>query len=225
MASEPVAAEPIDSTNPVPTAPMGSSAPVPSEPALTSEPASQPIAESVAGLGSQQTTPTATAASEGNTALVERVGDAAKSELAQPLGALLGGGGAAPAPASNPMTQPLGFSSYYERIPESIERTTDAVGAALLDSGGAPHQSANKPVAPPVGPPPPVPGPPVAPAPASYPSSSFLGASGSSADDFQLLFAILLLFSIALLQGGKVSYRREPLRPRSALRLAAERPG
>jgi hypothetical protein len=154
--------------------------------------------------------------------VADAVGGVARA-LSDALGSLLGGG-AAPAPASNPMTQPLGFSSYSERITEFIERTTDAVGGALLGSGEAPLQPANKPGVPPVSPPPAVPGgAPAAPAPASY--SSFLGASDSSADAFQLLFAILLLFSIALLQGGKVSYRREPLRPRSALRLAAERPG
>jgi hypothetical protein len=169
--------------------------------------------------------------------LIETVADVA-SRLVRALGHALGallGGGAAPAPASNlmtqplDMTQPLGFSSYSERVTIFIERTTDAVGGlvgALLGSGEAPHQSANKPGTPPLSSPPAVPGPPGAPgapAPASY--SSFIGASGSSADAFQLLFAILLLFSIALLQGGKLLYRREPLRPRSALRLAVERPG
>jgi hypothetical protein len=160
--------------------------------------------------------------------LIETVADVA-SRLVRALGHALGallGGGAAPAPASNHMTQPLGFSSYSERVTEFIERTTDAVGGALLGSGEAPHQLANKPGTPPLSPPPAVPSPsgaPGAPAPASY--SSFIGASGSSADAFPPLFAILLLFSMALLQGDKLLYRREPLRPRSALRLAVERPG
>jgi hypothetical protein len=67
---------------------------------------------------------------------------------------------------------------------------------------------------------------PIAPGGVAPTSSSYFGASGSSSDALQLPFAILVLISGALLQGGKlVCQRREPLRPHSALQLAAERPG
>ncbi|HEX2181264.1 MAG TPA: hypothetical protein VHH10_03195, partial [Rubrobacteraceae bacterium] len=57
-------------------------------------------------------------------------------------------------------------------------------------------------------------------------SASYFGASGSSSGDQQLPFAVLVVLSVALLQGGKlVCQRCEPLRPRSALQPAVERPG
>jgi hypothetical protein len=72
--------------------------------------------------------------------------------------------------------------------------------------------------------PPPVPAaPPVLPL--AY-SSSLLVASGTAADAFQSLFAVLALFSIALLQGGRLSWlRRESHGPPTAVVLAIERPG
>jgi hypothetical protein len=67
---------------------------------------------------------------------------------------------------------------------------------------------------------------PIAPGGGAPASSSYFGTSMSSATALQLPFAILVLISGALLQGGKfVCQRREPLRPHSALQLAAERPG
>jgi hypothetical protein len=183
--------------------------------------------------------------------LIERVAGV-MGNLTQTLGGLLGGGAAAPDPATNPVAQPAAF--LYERTTGLYERTTEHFGRggelvaqvgqvvqaadeALSSGGGLPNhqqqQAGGEPVAPaePVAPPAaPLPAvPPLAPgggsAPVGY-ASSFLGASGSSADAFQLMFAILILFSVALLQGGKPSWqRREPLRPSSALRLAVERPG
>jgi hypothetical protein len=186
--------------------------------------------------------------------LIERVAGVV-GNLTQTVGEALGallvpGGGGAPDPAGNPVAQPVAF--LYERTTGLYERTTELFGRGgelvgqmaqmvqapdqALSGGGLPNQqqqAGGEPVAPaePVAPPDaPLPAvPPLAPgggsAPVGY-SSSFLGASGSSGDAFQLLFAILILFSVALLQGGKTSWhRREPLRPSSALRLAVERPG
>jgi hypothetical protein len=57
-------------------------------------------------------------------------------------------------------------------------------------------------------------------------STSFLGASGSAPDVFLLLFAVLAVFSVALLQGGRLSWlRRESHGPPTAVVLAIERPG
>jgi hypothetical protein len=183
--------------------------------------------------------------------LVERVANV-MGNLTQALGALLvGGADRAPEPATNnplaqPLAQPLPF--LYERTTELFRGSGELVGQMAqaadeaLGGGGLTNQlqqqakasgepvaPSDEPVAPPAAPIPAVP--PLAPggggsAPVGY-SSSFLSASGSSASDaFQLLFAILVVFSVALLQGGKLSWlRREPLRPSSALRLAVERPG
>jgi hypothetical protein len=176
--------------------------------------------------------------------LVEQVASVV-GNLAQALGALLVlGGGEPPAPATdNPLAQPVAL--LYERTAELFRGGGELVGQmaqaaheALSGGGLANHQqqakASGKPVAPsdePVAPPAaPIPAvPPLAPgggsAPVGY--SSFLGASGSSASDaFQLLFAILVVFSVALLQGGKLSWqRREAHGPPSAPILAIERPG
>src|SRR3712207_7436817 len=49
--------------------------------------------------------------------------------------------------------------------------------------------------------------------------SSVVVGAGSAGDAFQLLFAILVVFSVALLQGGRLSWlRREAHGPPSALR-------
>jgi hypothetical protein len=168
--------------------------------------------------------------------LLERVG-AVVANIAQALddalGMLLPGGGFAPGPASNPVTPSLAFYGLPERATEQFEQAGIAVAnlaqatGGALGAGGSPRPT-DKSFAPPVAPPPdapslPVPIAPGGPAPTS---SSYFGASGSSANALQLPFAILVLISVALLQGGKlVCQRREPLRPHSALQLAAERPG
>jgi hypothetical protein len=165
-------------------------------------------------------------------AVVANVANTAQA-LGDALGTLLPGGGYAPDPASNPVVQPLAFYGLPERGPELFEQAGTAVANLAQAAGGAlgagdsPHPTGKR-FAPPVAPPPdapslPVPIAPGGPAPAS---SSYFGASGSSADALHLPFAVLVLFSVALLQGGKlVCQRREPLRPHSVLQLAAERPG
>jgi hypothetical protein len=55
--------------------------------------------------------------------------------------------------------------------------------------------------------------------------NSLSSGSVSSGSDRELLMAVLVLFSIALLQGKLSWLRREPLRPRAGLQLAIERPG
>jgi hypothetical protein len=111
---------------------------------------------------------------------------------------------------------------------ELIERSAAAVGelaqaaGRALGGGVAPNQ-AGVPATPPAAPPPVPVAPPVPPV--GY-SSSLLVASGSAADAFQLLFAVLALFSVALLQGGRLSWlRRESHGPPTAVVLAIERPG
>jgi hypothetical protein len=160
-------------------------------------------------------------------------------DLAQPLGealsGLLGGGGI-PAPADyyHLAAQPLAAFHYdYEQASSGlIERSAGAAAAAAgelaqtagraLGGGGvAPNQEAGGglpatpplvPVAPPV-------------APGGY-SSSFLVGSGSGAEAFPLLFAILVVFSVALWRGGRLSWlRRESHGPPTAFTLAIERPG
>jgi uncharacterized membrane protein YtjA (UPF0391 family) len=169
--------------------------------------------------------------------LLEQVG-AVVANLARGLGNALGwmlaGGGDVPYPASNSMAQTLlAFYGLPDRAAELLERS----GAALADlaqatggalgTGGSQHLT-HKPFAPPVAPVPvapplPVPVAPGGPAPAS---SFFGGASATSAGAIQLPFAMLVLFSVALLQGGRLSrLRRESHGPPTALVLAIERPG
>jgi hypothetical protein len=173
--------------------------------------------------------------------LFEQVGNVVANiaqALDDALGALLPGGSDAPDPASNLLAPPRAFYGLPERATKWFEQAgTEMTNLARAPGGvlraDAGHNQIDKPSAPPppappVSPPPGVPPPPVpvapgGPAPAS---SSYFGASGSSADTLELPFAILVLLSGALLQGGKrVCQRREPLRPHSALRLVGERPG
>jgi hypothetical protein len=98
---------------------------------------------------------------------------------------------------------------------------------------GGPAHAEDNPIAPPASPLPEAPLPetpslpiPIAPGGAAAASASLLGASGASSGDPQLPFAVLVMFSLALLQGGKLVCRQlDPLRPRSALQPAVERPG
>jgi hypothetical protein len=179
--------------------------------------------------------------------LVEQVANV-MGNLSEALGALLvGGADRAPGPATNnSLAQPFAFL-YDERTTELFRGGGELVGQMVraaadeaLGGGGLANQhqqAGGEPVAPgePGAPPPaaPLPAlPPLAPggggsAPVGYSSSFLLGASGSSASDgFQLLFAILVVFSVALLQGGKLSWQRGRAHgPPSAPILAIERPG
>jgi hypothetical protein len=152
------------------------------------------------------------------------------------LGALLGGEDGVPAPADyyHLVTQPLAaFYHYYEPpTAELVERAAaatgelaKAVGGALRGAGVAPNQEPAGVPAPPPAAPPLVPVAPRPVAPGGY-SSSFLGASGSAADAFQLLFAVLVVLSVAVLKGGRLSWLgRESHGPPTAIVLAIERPG
>jgi len=170
--------------------------------------------------------------------LVERVGSVV-ANLAQALGALLQGGDDAPYPFSDSMTQPL-LALY--RLPEWTSELLERAGAAAANvvaqssggsvgAGGAPHQTHKSSFPAPVAPPPVAPLPvapqlPIPVAPGGYSPSSLLLGSGSGADAFQLPFAVLVLLSVALLKGGRLSWlRRESHGPPAALALAIERPG
>jgi len=160
------------------------------------------------------------------------VGDLTRA-LGEALGMVLG---VAPAPADDyyPAAQPLAAFYYdyeqattglIERSAAAVDELTQAAGGALSGSGGlAPNQEEGSvPATPPAAP---LPVPPVAPpvTPVGYSSSSFV--AGSATDAFQLLFAVLALFSVALLQGGRLSWlRRESHGPPTAVVLAIERPG
>jgi hypothetical protein len=172
----------------------------------------------------------ASGASEG---LVERVANVV-SDVAHTLGGLLGVGGT-PAPADyyHLAGQPLAafYQDYEQATAELIERSAAAVGeltravsGALSGGGAAPNQEAGGVV--PATPPPAAPSPLVPVAPGGYSSSSVVVGSGSAGEAFQLLFAVLVLFSVALLKGGRLSrLRREAHGPPTAFTLAIERPG
>jgi hypothetical protein len=149
------------------------------------------------------------------------------------LGDLLGRDEGAPIPDNyNLAVQPLAAFYYdYEQTSTELMGQTAAavgelaqtVGRVLGGSGSvASNHEAGVPATPAA--PPPVPAaPPVLPL--GY-SSSLLVVSGSAADALQLLFAVLALFSVALLQGGRLSWlRRESHGPPTAVVLAIERPG
>jgi hypothetical protein len=167
--------------------------------------------------------------------LIERVANVV-ADVAQELGGLLGLVGGSPAPDDyhHLVAQPLAafYHDYEQASAELTERAASAAAAAAgelgrvasgalsgdgvaapsREAGGVPATPPLVPVAPPV-------------APGGY-SSSFLVGSGSGADAFQLLFAVLVVFSVALLKGGRLSWlRREAHGPPSAFTLAIERPG
>jgi hypothetical protein len=173
-------------------------------------------------------------------AVVADVAQAMSKALGEALGTLLPGASEPTGPATYGVVLPLAFNGLPERTTELLEQT---VGTAMprvaqatedaLRAGGSAHptdKSVASPAAPllPEAPLPETPSLPVpiAPGGGAPASSSYFGTSMSSATALQLPFAILVLISGALLQGGKfVCQRREPLRPHSALQLAAERPG
>ena len=159
-------------------------------------------------------------------ALARAMGDA--------LGSLLPRGSEAAGPAGYRAVLPLAFYGMPERSARLLEQSVGAAKAELARMAGGAHRAggpahpADNPVAPPASPLPETPSLPVpiAPGGAVAASASLLGASGSPSGDPQLPFAVLALFSVALLQGGKLVCRqRESLRLISALRPAVERPG
>jgi len=156
-------------------------------------------------------------ASEGVSELLEQAGNLAGRMMeatGSALGALLGRG-------------TDGAAKTVEQLARGVVGLLgdlwQALGQMFGGGSGAPTPWGG-PGAPPAIPPPAVPAVPSGPAPAG---SSLLGASGSAADAFPQLSAVLVgSFAIALLQGGKLSYHRGPGRLRStALRLTVERPG
>ena len=163
--------------------------------------------------------------------LMEHVANAGGDPV-QAIGGMLGRDDGAPIPDNYYIAvQPLAafYYDYEQTSTELMGRTAaavgeldQAVGRMLSGSGGVAPNQAGVPATPAA--PPPVPAaPPVLPL--GY-SSSLHVASGSAADAFQLLFAALALFSIALLQGGRLSWlRRESHGPPTAVVLAIERPG
>jgi hypothetical protein len=163
--------------------------------------------------------------------LMEHVTNAG-GNLVQAMGGMLGRDDGAPIPDNYFIAvRPLAafYYDYEQTSTELMGRTAAAVGElaqgvgrVLSDSGGVAQNQVGVPATPAA--PPPVPAaPPVLPL--GY-SSTLLVASGSAAEAFQLLFAVLALFSIALLQGGRLSWlRRESHGPPTAVVLAIERPG
>ena len=127
--------------------------------------------------------------------------------------------------------------SYSTTVTEAavalMEKTTDLV-AGLAHSvggllgglfGGGPNDPANDPSTPTSIPMPPAPT--SVPGGGSSPAAGFFSSGGSVASGSApvLLIAILVLFSIALLQGKLSWVRDETLRPRDGPQLAIERPG
>jgi hypothetical protein len=157
------------------------------------------------------------------------------ADVAQALGGLLGVAGGPPALADYHLAAqpPAAFYHDYEQATaELTERAANVAAAAAgelgraasgaLGGGGAAAPSREAGGVPATPPPVPV-APPVAPG--GY-SSSFLVGSGSGAEAFQLLFAVLVVFSGALLRGGRLCWlRRESHGPPTAFTLAIERPG
>jgi hypothetical protein len=115
-----------------------------------------------------------------------------------------------------------------ERIDNLAERTGDALGGlaqalgAPLGGDGTPNPGGG-PVVPPDTPIPVFPG---SPGGSSPDGSFFSGASAGSGNTFVPLFGAIALLALALMRGGKPWWLRgETLKPKSALRLAIERPG
>jgi hypothetical protein len=152
------------------------------------------------------------------------------------IGALMGGGDGAPYPLggypviSDVAARPLlALYGLPERVGVALSNLAQAAGGSL-GAGEASHQThqthRSLPAAPtaplPLAPSLPAPG-----APGGYSLSSLVGGSaGPGGNAFPLLFAVMVLFSGALLRGGRLSWlRRESHGPPKALALAIERPG
>jgi hypothetical protein len=161
------------------------------------------------------------------TALAERIDNLAEragnvlGDLAQALGALLGGDGT-PNPADGSIVQLLAvFSEQVDGLIHGVGDLAEALGA-LLGGDGTPNPGGS-PVVPPDTP---IPVFPVSPGGASPDGSFFSGASAGSGNASAPLFGAITLLALALMRGGKPWWLRgETLKPKSALRLAIERPG
>jgi hypothetical protein len=148
----------------------------------------------------------------------EQVGDVL-GDLARALDGLLGGGDGTLKPAEGGIVQLLAvFSDQLDGLAQEIG---DVLGA-LLGGGAAPNPDGS-PIVPPDAPIPVSPG-----SPGGSPGggSFFSGASAGSGNAFVPLFGAVALLSLSLMRGGKPWWLRgERLKPKSALRLAIERPG
>jgi hypothetical protein len=156
--------------------------------------------------------------------MVERAGDVL-GDLARALDGLLGGDGT-PTPADGGIVQLL--AALSERVDGLVHGVDDALGGfgqalgALLGGGVAPNPG-DSPIIPPDAP---IPVFSVSPGGASPAGSFFSGASAGSGNAFVPLFGAIALLALALMRGGKPWWLRgETLKPKSALRLAIERPG
>ncbi len=218
--SQPVLA-PVDAG----TAPEDTKGGTTSEP-VTSAPNYDPV------LGSGTDPPASEPADESTTlvTLAERIDNLAGQaggvlgSLARALDGLLGGDGT-PKPADGGMVQLLaGFSERVGGLVHAVGDVLGGLGHALgaLLGGGAPNGGGG-PIFPPDAP---IPGFPGSPGGPSHENSIFSGASVGSGGASAPLFGAIALLSLALMRGGKPWWLRgEALKPKSALRLAIERPG
>jgi hypothetical protein len=106
-------------------------------------------------------------------------------------------------------------------VAEALRTLGKAIGGLFEPLGGASSPAPQTPAGSPAVP---------APAPPASGSGSYLKASSSSGGSYERLplaeFAVLAMFSFALLQGGKRSWPgRDCLRPASLPRRAVEHPG
>jgi hypothetical protein len=162
--------------------------------------------------------------------------------LGDAIGTLVGGGGGgAPHPLSgSPVISDLvtarpllAFYGLPERVSAAVSNLARAAGGSLggsLGASGAQHTTHQThrsfPAAPTAPPLPQAPSLPVPVAPGGYMLSLLLGGFGSGGEAFPLLFAVMVVFSGALLRGGRLSWlRRESHGPPTALAFAIERPG
>jgi hypothetical protein len=195
----------------------------------TDPPASEPVDESaplVAGIARALDAYSEQAAkvAERIDTLVERAGDVL-GDLARALDGLLGGDGT-PKPADGGIVQLL--AAVSERVDDLVHGVGDVLGGVgqalgtLLGGGAAPNPGGS-PIVPPDAP---ISVFPNSPGGLSPDGSFFSGASAGSGNAFVPLFGTIALLSLALMQGGKPWWLRdEALKPKSALRLAIERPG
>jgi hypothetical protein len=146
-------------------------------------------------------------------------------DLARALDGLLGGDGT-PKPADGGIVQLL--AAVSERVDDLVHGVGDVLGGVgqalgtLLGGGAAPNPGGS-PIVPPDAP---ISVFPNSPGGLSPDGSFFSGASAGSGNAFVPLFGTIALLSLALMQGGKPWWLRdEAFKPKSALRLAIERPG
>jgi hypothetical protein len=154
--------------------------------------------------------------------LVERAGEVL-GDLARALDGLLGDDGT-PKPADGGMVQLLAvFSEQVDGLVHEVGEVLGGFGQALGALLGAAPNPGGSPIVPPDAP---ITVFPVSPGGSSPDGSLFSGASAGSGNAFVPLFGAIALLSLALMRGGKPWWLRgETLKPKSALRLAIERPG